>query len=184
MYMFIHVCTRRHSRRTRTSCRARATPSRTPQVQPRVEKHWFNLRILVYQVIYDSGPSHLCFITLKPRVQWYTESMSLEYEPTSELLHISVKVQPYVGNSFPDISGPASETDFFVDNLLVRIHYVVVTIRRTGLAPWELNFLFQVALHLPSYTWQVQPYVEKHSFESPLFYLSGGLCGTLKLCRG
>ena len=31
------------------------------------------------------------FITLKPRVEWYTKSMSLKYEPTSEPLHISVK---------------------------------------------------------------------------------------------
>ena len=31
------------------------------------------------------------FITLKPRVEWYTKSMSLRYEPASEPLHISVK---------------------------------------------------------------------------------------------
>ena len=31
------------------------------------------------------------FITLKPRVEWYTKSMSLQYEPASEPLHISVK---------------------------------------------------------------------------------------------
>ena len=33
----------------------------------------------------------LLFITLKPRVEWYTKSMSLKYEPASEPLHISVK---------------------------------------------------------------------------------------------
>jgi len=31
------------------------------------------------------------FITLKPTVEGYTKSMSLEYEPASELLHISMK---------------------------------------------------------------------------------------------
>jgi len=30
------------------------------------------------------------FITLTPRVEWYTKSMSLKYEPASEPLHISV----------------------------------------------------------------------------------------------
>jgi len=32
-----------------------------------------------------------CFITLKPRVEGYTKSMSLKYEPVSEPLHMSVK---------------------------------------------------------------------------------------------
>ena len=32
----------------------------------------------------------LFFITLKPRVERYTQSMSLEYEPASEPQHISV----------------------------------------------------------------------------------------------
>jgi len=31
------------------------------------------------------------FIALKPRVEEYTKSMSLKYEPASEPLHISVK---------------------------------------------------------------------------------------------
>jgi len=35
--------------------------------------------------------SFFFFITLKPRVKWYTKSMSLKYEPASEPLHISVK---------------------------------------------------------------------------------------------
>jgi len=43
-----------------------------------------------------------------------------------------------------------AEREFFIDNLLFRIHYVIVMIMLTRLAPWELNSLFQVALHLPS----------------------------------
>ena len=42
------------------------------------------------------------------------------------------------------------EREFFIDNLLVRIHFIIVMIRWTGLAPWKFDFLFQVALHLPS----------------------------------
>ena len=30
-----------------------------------------------------------------------------------------------------------AERQFFIDNLLVRIHFIVVMIRWTGLAPWE-----------------------------------------------
>ena len=52
------------------------------------------------------------------------------------------------------MSGPnmhlQAEREFFIDNLLVRIHFIIVMIRWTGLAPGSLNSLFQVALHLPS----------------------------------
>ena len=34
------------------------------------------------------------------------------------------------------------ETEFFIDNLLVQIHFVIVMIRWTGLAPWEFEFHF------------------------------------------
>jgi hypothetical protein len=42
-----------------------------------------------------------------------------------------------------------SHLDTSLPHLDTRIHYVIVTIRGTGLAPWEF---FQVALHLPSRT--------------------------------
>jgi hypothetical protein len=29
------------------------------------------------------------------------------------------------------------EEEFFLDSLLARIHFIVVMIRQTGLAPWE-----------------------------------------------
>ena len=32
--------------------------------------------------------------------------------------------------------------EFFIDNLLVRIHFIIVVIRWTGLAPWEFEFRF------------------------------------------
>ena len=34
----------------------------------------------------------------------------------------------------------SAEKEFFIDNLLVRIHYTIVTIRWTGLAQWESEF--------------------------------------------
>jgi len=39
-----------------------------------------------------------------------------------------------------------SEGEFFINNLLVRIHFIIVMIRRTGLAPWEFEFLFSGSL--------------------------------------
>jgi len=30
--------------------------------------------------------------------------------------------------------------ELFIDNLLVRIHFIIVMIRWTGLAPWEFEF--------------------------------------------
>jgi len=38
------------------------------------------------------------------------------------------------------------ERAFFLDNLLVRIHFIIVMIRWTGLAPWEFEFTFPGSL--------------------------------------
>ena len=35
---------------------------------------------------------------------------------------------------------------FFIDNLLARIHFTIVIIRWTGLAPWEFEFFFSGSL--------------------------------------
>ena len=40
----------------------------------------------------------------------------------------------------------AREREFFIDNLLVRIHCIIVMIRWTGLAPWEFEFAFPGSL--------------------------------------
>ena len=36
--------------------------------------------------------------------------------------------------------------EFFIDNLLVRIHFIIVMIKWTGLAPWEFEFPFPSSL--------------------------------------
>ena len=38
------------------------------------------------------------------------------------------------------------EREFVIDNLLVRIHFIIVMIRWTGLAPWEFEFPFPGSL--------------------------------------
>ena len=40
----------------------------------------------------------------------------------------------------------ARERFFSIDNLLVRIHFIIVMIRWTGLAPWEFEFPFPGSL--------------------------------------
>ena len=42
--------------------------------------------------------------------------------------------------------GVPDEREFFIDNLLVRIHFIIVMIRWTGLAPWEFEFPFSGSL--------------------------------------
>jgi len=64
-----------------------------------------------------------------------------------------------VGGTFPtspDLAGPshsssasataASGGEFFIDNLLVRVHFTIVMIRWTGLAPGEVEFPFPGSL--------------------------------------
>ena len=46
----------------------------------------------------------------------------------------------------PVLDGELPERYFFIHNLLVRIHFIVVMIRWTGLAPWEFEFPFPGSL--------------------------------------
>ena len=40
----------------------------------------------------------------------------------------------------------AAEREFFIDNLLVRIHFIIEMIRWTGLASWKFEFAFPGSL--------------------------------------
>jgi len=42
--------------------------------------------------------------------------------------------------------GERTEREFFIDNLLVRLHSIIVMIRWTGLAPWDFEFHFPGSL--------------------------------------
>ena len=55
------------------------------------------------------------------------------------------------GGSLSSVGGEAhrSEREFFIDNLLVRIHFIIEMIWRTGLAPWEFKFHFPGSLISP-----------------------------------
>jgi len=43
-----------------------------------------------------------------------------------------------------------SEKELFIDNLLARVHLIIVMIRWTGLAPWELEFAIDLEKSSPS----------------------------------
>ena len=49
------------------------------------------------------------------------------------------------GDPFED-SGVVREREFFIDNLLVRIHFIIMIVRWTGLTPWEFEFHFPCSL--------------------------------------
>jgi len=45
-----------------------------------------------------------------------------------------------------DRYSPQREREFFLDNLLVRIHLIIVMMRWPGLTPWEFEFPFPGSL--------------------------------------
>ena len=62
--------------------------------------------------------------------------------------------------------GTGREREFFIDNLLARIHFIIEMIRWTGLAPWQFKFPFpEQALSNPDKT-----EYEKQKAEDPEFY--------------
>ena len=60
------------------------------------------------------------------------------------------KASDFVFGTASDVLLKPSEKEFFVKNLLVQIHFIIEMMSCTGLAPWDLNPLFQVALYLSS----------------------------------
>ena len=55
---------------------------------------------------------------------------------------VNEQVPPLAQTQVPGLQ----ERDFFIDNLLVRIHSIIEMIKWTGLAPWEFEFPFPGSL--------------------------------------
>ena len=76
--------------------------------------------------------------------------MSLKYEPSSEPLqweHRAGELQAQVQDLTAQLRKLKARTLYlFIDNLLVRIQFIIVMIRWTGLAPWEFEFPFPGSL--------------------------------------
>ena len=82
-----------------------------------------------------------------------------------------------------EIDGSGStlrKREFFIDNLLVRIHFIIEMIRWTGLAPWEHEFpfpgslasTFQVTLQQTVRLWWIS--CETRTLEDDFFALDPG----------
>ena len=66
-------------------------------------------------------------------------------------MNLSPEVPPHASLDARTVAQPAPlrhthERECFIDNLLVRNHFIIVMIRWTGLAPWEFQFLFPGSL--------------------------------------
>ena len=66
-----------------------------------------------------------------------------------------------------------SEREFFIDNLLVRIRFIIEMIWWTGLAPWEFEFPFSGSLRVTSCL--------KRSSPDPILLFSSLLRSSLEL---
>ena len=76
-----------------------------------------------------------------------------------------------------------TEREFFIDNLLVRIHFIIVMISWTGLAPWDFQFSFPDRL---TFTFLAQ-HEDIHLFRQrrrPLLSLLGALHALVSLGLG
>ena len=87
-------------------------------------------------------PSSLFFDTLKPRIEWYTKSMSLEYEPASEPLHRCRAM--WYGIAMP---GPESGPCFFIFKVAVVTTFQAVPVS-PGIGAGKVPSFFWE--HLPS----------------------------------
>ena len=122
----------------RSSPRFQSTPRASRLPTPR----WTPPRPTIYSC---AGRSHLRpYIHVPPTIYSCTSghiSMRWAYfQPYIHVLHL----RPYIHA----LEGPTliRERAFFIDNLLVRNHFIIVMIRWTGLAPWEFEFPFPGSL--------------------------------------
>jgi len=58
-----------------------------------------------------------------------------------------------------------AEREFCIDNLLVRIHFIIVMVRWAGLAPWEFEFPGRRILFPPSAETPRTPHRARQEFE-------------------
>ena len=71
------------------------------------------------------------------------------------------------------------EREFFIDNLLVRIHFIIEMIRWTGLAPWQFEFPFPGSVTSTLFPPQHCPSRRVHA--GPCEGFSNRLRGTVKI---
>ena len=62
---------------------------------------------------------------------------------------------------------PDTEREFFIDDLLVRLHLIIMMTKWTGLAPWDFEFPFPGSL---TSTFLAMRYILVNSRSACLFY--------------
>ena len=77
--------------------------------------------------------------SILPRLSYMFNIRSTVVDPLHNLIAQARNLRPTPWAS-------SREREFFIDNLLVRIHFINVMIRWTGLAPWEFEFPFPGSL--------------------------------------
>jgi len=75
------------------------------------------------------------------------------------------------------------ESEFFIDNPLVRIHFVIEMIRWTGLAPWEFEFSFPGSL-ISTFLGPTLRWIVARIDALACFNVSGLLCFMTLKARG
>jgi len=55
-------------------------------------------------------------------------------------------LEGYVSFEHVGVHVNLEQREFFIENLLIRIHFIIEMIRWTGLAPWEFEFPFPGSL--------------------------------------
>jgi len=72
--------------------------------------------------------------------RWVRKYPMAAHDKLGQLYYSGLEVSPARCRANP------AERELFIDNLLVRIHFIIVMIRWTGVAPWEFEFPFPGSL--------------------------------------
>ena len=98
--------------------------------------------LIVFQTAKGAGGTLNFLMTFLGALTWRrgvcSESSSLSDDPPDSLCSLEE------GRDGTVVRG--TERELCIDYLLVRIHYIIVVIRWTGLAPWEFEFPFPGSL--------------------------------------
>ena len=80
---------------------------------------------------------------VRTKASTFVLERQLEKRPLSQLRRRSRLIRHGAGGPTGYL---APQRDFFIDDLLARIHFIIVMMRWTGLAPWDLEFPYPGSL--------------------------------------
>ena len=106
-----------------------------------------NLALRERELEVSPDAAQFCTVVIQRRSgqkQYYAESSQSKTEPDLALGERELEVSPDVPEPEQHRHLPEAHPggEFFIKNVLVRIHFVIRMILWTGLAPWEFEFTF------------------------------------------